>query len=253
MENNGKVALVTGAAGSLGLQIAKALVASGHTVALLDRDDRVHDEADKLAAEGASVRSYEVDLSSREAVRDFITRFLSNFERCDVLVNNAGINLDNADGTKIFLEQVTDDSWDLMLNVNLRAPFDLCRAFVPGMKKAGWGRIINVASRAGRTYVPASNAHYSASKAGLIGMTRMIAGEVGPFGITANCISPGRISSPLADSQSPEILDESMKSIPLTRVGLPQEIGATVDFLASEGAGYITGHTLDVNGGAFMA
>jgi 3-oxoacyl-[acyl-carrier protein] reductase len=253
MENNGRVALVTGGAGSLGLQIVKALAASGHTVALLDRDSLVHDEAEKLAVEGASVRSYQVELSDREAVRDFIPEFLSVFERCDVLVNNAGINLDNPDGTKFYLEQVTDQPWDLMLNVNLRAPFDLCRAFVPGMKKAGWGRIVNVASRAGRTYVPASNVHYSASKAGLIGMTRMIAGEVGPFGITANCIAPGRISSPLADSQSPEILAESLKNIPLNRVGSPREIGATVDFLASEGAGYITGHTLDVNGGAFMA
>ncbi len=237
----------------MGLQIVKALIASDHTVALLDRDQRVHEAAEDLAAQGASVRSYQVELSERAAVSSFIGQFLSDFERCDVLVNNAGTNLDKPDGSKLFLEEVTDDSWDLMLDINLRAPFDLCRGFVPGMKKAGRGRIINIASRAGRTYIPASNVHYSASKAGLIAMTRMIAGEAGQFGITANCIAPGRITSPLADRQSPEILAESMKNIPLDRIGLPQEIAAAVDFLASDGAGYVTGHTLDVNGGAFMS
>jgi 3-oxoacyl-[acyl-carrier protein] reductase len=252
MTENPRTAVVTGAAGSMGLAIATALAGAGHHVTLLDRDERVRDLADKLGANGVSTRSAVVDLADRAAVQEFARRQLDEVGTVHVLVNNAGINLDKPNGEKFFLEEVTDEGWDLMLGVNLRAPFDLCRAFVPGMKAAGWGRIVNIASRAGRSYVAASNVHYSASKAGLVGMTRMIAGEVGPYGVTANCIAPGRVTSQLADRQSPEILAESMKGIPLARVGTPEEIAATVAFLASDGAGFVTGCTVDVNGGAFM-
>ncbi|MGF6413527.1 SDR family oxidoreductase [Paraburkholderia sp. MM5482-R1] len=247
-----KTAVVTGGAGAMGFAIAKRLHETGMTVLLLDKDSRVEELAAELGGATKSSRGFQVDLSSREQVEQFIATAITEFGPCDVLVNNAGINLDNPDGSKMFTEDIDNASWDLMMNVNLRAPFLLCRGFIQGMKERGWGRIVNIASRAGRTYIPASNAHYSASKAGLIGMTRMLAGECGPFGITANCVAPGRITSPLADRQSPEIIAESMKNIPLGRVGTPQEIAETVAFLCSDGAAYITGVTVDVNGGAFM-
>ncbi|QGZ65291.1 SDR family oxidoreductase [Paraburkholderia acidisoli] len=247
-----KVAVVTGGAGAMGFAIAKRLHETGLTVLLLDKDARVEALAAELGGAAETAKGFQVDLSNREQVEQFIATALREFGPCDVLVNNAGINLDKPDGSKLFTEDIDNESWDLMLNVNLRAPFVLCRGFVQGMKERGWGRIVNIASRAGRTYIPASNAHYSASKAGLIGMTRMIAGECGPFGITANCVAPGRVTSPIADRQSPEIIAQSMKNIPLARVGTPQEIAETVAFLCSDGAAYITGVTVDVNGGSFM-
>jgi 3-oxoacyl-[acyl-carrier protein] reductase len=247
-----KVAVVTGAAGAMGFAIAKRLDAAGMTLVMADKDPRVIALAEELRGQRRETKGFQLDLANREQVEAFVDTVNAQFGGCDVLVNNAGINLDNADGSKIFTEDIDNPSWDLMLNVNLRAPFVLCRGFIPGMKAKRWGRIVNTASRAGRTYIPASNAHYSASKAGLIGMTRMIAGECGNFGITANCIAPGRITSPLADRQSPEIIAQSMRAIPLERVGTPEEIAATIDFLCSDGAGYITGATIDVNGGAFM-
>jgi 3-oxoacyl-[acyl-carrier protein] reductase len=247
-----KVAVVTGGAGAMGFAIARRLYEAGMTVLMLDKDAQVKALATELCGASKTAKGFQVDLSSREHVEKFVATALDEFGPCDVLVNNAGINLDNPDGSKMFTENVDNDSWDLMLNVNLRAPFVLCRGFIQGMKARGWGRIVNIASRAGRTYVPASNAHYSASKAGLIGMTRMIAGEGGPFGITANCIAPGRITSPLANRQSPEIIAQSIQNIPLARVGTPEEIAETVAFLCSDGAAYITGVTVDVNGGAFM-
>jgi 3-oxoacyl-[acyl-carrier protein] reductase len=247
-----KVAVVTGGAGAMGFAIARRLHETGMTVLMLDKDSRVEELAAELGGAAKTAKGFQVDLSSREQVEQFVAQAIGEFGPCDVLVNNAGINLDNPDGSKMFTENIDNDSWDLMLNVNLRAPFVLVRGFIQGMKERGWGRIVNIASRAGRTYVPASNAHYSASKAGLIGMTRMIAGEGGPFGITANCVAPGRVTSPLADRQSPEIIAQSLKAIPLARVGTPQEIAETVAFLCSDGAAYITGVTVDVNGGAFM-
>jgi NAD(P)-dependent dehydrogenase (short-subunit alcohol dehydrogenase family) len=252
-DNPTRTALVTGAVGAIGAAIARRLHADGHAVALLDRDPKVAGLAAELSASGPGAASYQVDLSDRAQIAAFVDRFTEELGTCDVLVNNAGINLAKPDGSKYHLEEVTDEGWDLMLGVHLTAPFLLCRAFAPGMKAQGWGRIVNVASRAGRTYVPASNVHYSAAKAGLIAMTRMIAGEAGASGLTANCVAPGRVDSALASTNSPEVIAESMRLIPLGRSGNADEVAAAVAFLASDDASYITGHTIDINGGAFMA
>jgi 3-oxoacyl-[acyl-carrier protein] reductase len=247
-----RVAVVTGAAGAMGYEISRRLHADGMTVVMLDKDPRVAQRASELGKTGPSTRAFQIDLAALEQVEDVVRDVLVEFGRCDALINNAGINLDHPDGSKFFTEDITNEGWDLMLNVNLRAPFVLCRGFIPGMKERRWGRIVNIASRAGRTYSLASNSHYSASKAGLIGMTRMIAGECGSFSITANCVAPGRVASPLADRQSEALVSEAMKAIPLARVGTPLEIAETVGFLCSPGAAYITGATVDMNGGAYM-
>jgi 3-oxoacyl-[acyl-carrier protein] reductase len=249
-----RTALITGAAGALGSAMARRLHADGHQVALLDRDaDGASRLADELATSGPRAVAYGCDLADRAAIASFVSQLDDDFGRCDILVNNAGLNLAKPDGGKLRLEEVTDEGWDLMLGVSLTAPFLLCRALVPGMKSRGWGRVVNIASRAGRTYVPASNVHYSAAKAGLIAMTRMIAGEAGSTGVTANCIAPGRVDSALASTNSPEIIAASLRSIPQGRSGTPEEIAGVVAFLASDDSSYVTGHTIDVNGGSFMA
>ncbi|MCU1479317.1 MAG: hypothetical protein JWQ19_103 [Subtercola sp.] len=250
-----RTAIVTGAAGALGSAIARHLHDAGFHIAIVDRDgDRAHALADELAIESRpNARAYALDLVDRAAIASFVDDFHADFESCDVLVNNAGINLAHPDGSKFPLEEVTDEGWDLMLSISLTAPFLLCRAFAPEMKAKGWGRIVNIASRAGRTYVPASNVHYSAAKAGIIGMTRMIAGEAEATGLTANCVAPGRVDSALSSTNSAAIVAESMKSIPMARSGQASEIATVVGFLASDASSYVTGATIDVNGGSFMA
>jgi 3-oxoacyl-[acyl-carrier protein] reductase len=245
-----RTAIVTGAAGTLGGGIARRLHADGHRVLLLDR---TAESLAGLATELDDAPVFGFDLTDRAAITAFTAEVDERFGGCDILVNNAGINLAKPDGAKFTLPEVDDAGWDLMLAVCLTAPFLLCRGVITGMADRGWGRIITISSRAGRTYVPASNVHYSAAKAGVIAMTRMIAGEFGESGVTANSIAPGRVDSALASTNSPEIIAASMAAIPLHRSGTADEVAATVSFLASEGAGYITGATIDVNGGSFMA
>jgi 3-oxoacyl-[acyl-carrier protein] reductase len=238
-----RTALVTGAARGIGLAIAERLAADGHDVIALDRSvPDVHPEWSWHAG----------DLADREQVASFVAAVQARGP-VDVLVNSAGINRQKDDGARFELPEVTDTGWDLTIAVNLTAPFLLMRAFVPGMRERGWGRVVNIASRAGRTFVPASNVDYSATKAGLIGLSRMVAGESAADGVTVNCVAPGRISTPLADSQAADILEESLRAIPARRVGDADEIAAAVAWYASDGAAYTTGTTLDVNGGAFIA
>jgi NAD(P)-dependent dehydrogenase (short-subunit alcohol dehydrogenase family) len=235
-----RTAVVTGTSGSLGAAIAEALESAGHRVV---RVDKVRSSAPDL--------SIECDLSSPSAVRELVAELVARFQP-DILINNAGLNPQGPGGSTFRLEESTDESWAHTLAVNLTAPYLLMRGVIGGMRERGWGRIVNIASRAGRTFVPASNVEYSASKAGLIGLTRMVAGEYAPFGVTVNTLAPGRFTSQLADSQSPDILAASMAQLPVGRVGQPAEVGEAVRYLCSDAAGYITGATLDINGGAFM-
>jgi NAD(P)-dependent dehydrogenase (short-subunit alcohol dehydrogenase family) len=169
-----------------------------------------------------------------------------------VLVNCAGIQPQASDRGKNFIEDVSDEIWDRTLAVNLTAPFLLARALVPAMKDRGWGRVVNIASRAGQTYVAATTTDYSATKAGLIGLTRMLAGECGPHGVTVNSVAPGRISTPLANANAEDAIAAMVSTVPLGRVGEPDEVAAAVAFLASDASSYITGETIAVNGGAHM-
>jgi 3-oxoacyl-[acyl-carrier protein] reductase len=155
-------------------------------------------------------------------------------------------------GKPFQLPEIATSDFETVLRINLTAPFLLCRELMPAMQENRWGRVINITSRAGRTYVGPVGIHYSASKAGLIGMTRQLAGEYARYGITVNCIAPGRIETPLANTSSPDIIADAVKAIPAQRMGMPEEIGAAAGFLASEGASYLTGIVIDVNGGVFM-
>jgi 3-oxoacyl-[acyl-carrier protein] reductase len=150
------------------------------------------------------------------------------------------------------VDEIDDDSWAFTLTVNLHAPFALVRSFLPGMREREWGRIVNIASRAGRAFSSGSSASYSASKAGIIGLTRVIAGENAALGITANVVAPGRTATPLMLSQSAAVQQEGLREIPRGRTGEPRDIAAAVAYLASESAANVVGAVLDVNGGTFM-
>jgi 3-oxoacyl-[acyl-carrier protein] reductase len=171
------------------------------------------------------------------------------FGRLDILVNNAGISPSH-EGRSLDLEDMPVEEWDRVIAVNLTGTFLMCRAALPLMKRGKWGRIVNFSSQGGRTRSLLSGAHYAATKAGLIGFTRILAGQVGKHGITANCIAPGRIDT----EQSRSFGDAAAYAaqLPVGRLGEPQDIAAGVEYLVSEGASFVTGTVLDVNGGYFM-
>lgn len=245
-------ALVTGSASGIGLAIAERLAADGMRLLLADRSDTIHAVARRLGTGGCEVSAIVVDLADEAQVLALAEHTRTVFGGCDVLVNNAGMH-PKREGGSYKLPDIPTSDWELVLRVNLTAPFVLCRELVPLMKAKGWGRVINIASRAGRTYIAPSGIHYAASKAGLIALTRQVAGDYARWGITANSVAPGRIETPLSNQSSPEIIARAVETIPARRLGTPAEIAATVQFLASDGAGYINGACIDANGGAFMA
>ena len=239
----GKTALVTGASGGIGEAVARALHAQGATVVLHGT------RAEKLEALqkdlGARAFALAVDLSDRDAVAGLADAASALAGPISILVNNAGITRDG------LLMRMKDDDWDSVLEVNMTASMSLCRAAMRGMMKARTGRIISISSVVGVTG-NAGQTNYAASKAGMIGFSKSLAAEVASRGLTVNVVAPGFIETPMTD-----VLDESQKSALLTRVpagrlGHADEIAATVAFLASDEAAYITGATLHVNGGMAM-
>jgi len=241
----GKTALVTGATGGIGGATARALHAQGATVAVSGRQA---DKLEELAASlGDRVHVLPCDLGNREKVGKLIEQAVGTLGRLDILVNNAGLTRDN-----LFMV-MKDEQWDEVIAVNLTSTFMLCRAAARAMLRAkpNFGRIINIASVSGVFGNPGQG-NYAASKAGMIGMTKSLAREVAPRGITANCIAPGFISTPMTAALNEKQTDEIAKMIPQQRFGVPEEVAAGVVYLASNEAGYITGQTLHINGGMAM-
>jgi NAD(P)-dependent dehydrogenase (short-subunit alcohol dehydrogenase family) len=242
---SGRVAIVTGAARGLGRAAAERLYERGASVAVNVRD------AERAEAVVASLgdRALPVpgDIAAEGVPEDIVRRTLERFGRVDILVNNAG----HARSTR-FLD-LTADEWREALEVNLTAPFLLTKAVLPQMKEQGYGRIINISSSAGRTVSTLGGAHYTASKAGLLGLTRAAAKELGKFGITVNAICPGMIDTELThENASPELLERLAASYPVPRLGTALEVADLICFAASEAAGYLTGTSLDINGGDLM-
>jgi 3-oxoacyl-[acyl-carrier protein] reductase len=243
--------LVTGGAAGIGLAIARGFAAQGHRILLADISDTVHAAAEKLSTPQAPVHAHVADVGDEAQVLRVAKRGIELFGGCDILVNCAGVSM-KRDGKPIPPTEVRTSDWERVLRINLSAPFLLCRELIPGMRERRFGRIVNIASRAGRTFVAPAGVDYASSKAGLIGLTRHLAGTYAPDGITVNCIAPGRIETAPSSLSSPEILAAAAKAIPVGRLGNTDEIAAAAVFLASEQASYITGVCLDVNGGVFM-
>jgi 3-oxoacyl-[acyl-carrier protein] reductase len=240
-----KTALVTGATGGIGGAIARAFHKQGATVAVSGRQT---EKLEKLVAElGSRAHVVPCDLADRAAVTGLIDAATAKLGRLDILVNNAGLTRDN-----LFMV-MKDEQWDEVIAVNLTATFLLMRAGARAMLRAktGYGRIINISSVSGIMGNPGQG-NYAASKAGMIGMSKSLAREVAPRGITVNCIAPGFISTPMTDALKEAQVAAIKGAIPAEKFGTPADVAAACVYLASAEAGYITGQTLHVNGGLAM-
>lgn len=240
---DGKVALITGAAGGLGYRIAHTLHAQGATLALTDMNaERLETLKKEL---GTNVECFVANLTDAEAVKNLVSDVEEKMGQIDILVNNAGLTRDN-----LFI-RMSDEDWQLVLDVNLSAGFKLAKAAVRGMMKRRFGRIIGIASVVG-VMGNAGQANYSASKAGMIAMNKCLAQEVGSRGVTVNSIAPGFIRTPMTDVLPDDVKSALLAKIPEGKLGEAQDIANAVAFLASNEAQYITGQTIHVNGGMAM-
>lgn len=239
----GKNALITGASGGIGGDIARALHAAGATVGL--SGTRV-EPLETLAAElGERAHVLPCNLSDFEAVETLPKQAAEAMGSVDVLVNNAGITRDN-----LFM-RMSDDEWQSVINVNLTSTFKLCKGVLRGMMKARWGRIVNISSVVGSTGNPGQG-NYAASKAGMVGMSKSLAYEVASRGITVNAVAPGFITTAMTEKLTDDQKSGILSQVPAGRMGEPAEIAAAVLYLASQEAAYVTGTTLHVNGGMAM-
>ena len=239
----GKVALITGATGGIGTQIAKKMYAQGAILALTDMN---MDKLKALQSElGDRVFVYSANLTDSDSLKELVKNVEKECGKIDILVNNAGIT---KDGLSM---RMTDEQWQQVLDINLTAGFKLARAVIPGMMKRRFGRIIGMASIVG-VMGNAGQANYSASKAGLIAMSKCMAQELASRGITLNCVAPGFIKTPMTDALTDEVKAQLLKEVPMGRLGTAEDIANTVVFLASDEAAYITGQTIHVNGGMAM-
>lgn len=240
---NGKKALVTGASGGIGAAIATKLHQNGAMVTL--SGTRV-EPLIKLKEElGDNSFVSRCDLSDGDEVGNLIQTVSSQMNGLDILVNNAGLTMDN------LLMRMSDEQWQKVINVNLSATFKLCKDSLRGMMKSRWGRIINISSVVALTGNPGQS-NYSASKAGIIALSKSLASEVASRGITVNCVAPGFIKTSMTEMLTEDQHNQILNKIPVNRMGNVEEIASGVAFLASPEASYITGTTLNINGGMAM-
>jgi len=239
----GKTALVTGATGGLGGAIARALHGQGATVAVSGTRREV---LDALTAElGARTHVLPCNLADKDEVERLVPKAEELMGQVDILVANAGITRDN------LLVQLRDEDWEQVITVNLTATFRLARAAVRGMMRRRFGRVIGITSVVGITGNP-GQANYAASKAGMIGMVKSVAAEYAKRGITANCVAPGFVATPMTDKLNDKQREAILVRVPAGRLGTPADVAAAVVYLASDEAAYVTGQTLHVNGGMAM-
>ncbi len=238
-----RTAVVTGAARGIGAAVARTFAAAGARVALLDRDG---DGAARVAAEiGAAARAFAVDVADAVALADVVAAVVEDWGAVDVLVNNAGIVRDAT------LENVTDDAWDATLDVNLRGAMNGARAVVPHMKTRGRGRLLSATSIVARHGNYGQTA-YAASKAGIVGLTRVWARELGPLGITANAVAPGFIETEMTRELPPKVTQQILARTPAGRMGTAQEVANVYLFLASDLASFVNGAVVGVDGGLLL-
>ncbi len=263
MNLTGRVALVTGASQGIGRACALKLAKCGARVALVARNqqklEEVAEEIITIARAGTPVppqsvssggagvpaRAFATDVENEEQIKASFKAVIGEFGKIDILVNNAGISRDQ------LIMRMKRADWDAVLNTNLTSAYLCTQQAISSMLKQRWGRIINITSIFGQTG-QAGQANYAASKAGLIGLTMAVAREVGSRNITCNAVAPGFIETAMTSALSEDLKQSALKMIPLGKVGTPDDVANCVAFLASEDAGYITGHVLNVNGGMLM-
>ena len=247
MNTNEQVAVVTGAARGIGKAICRELAKSGRKIALLDlMPDVVEEAAAELRKEGVDARAYVANVAKSDDVDAAFKKITADFERIDILVNNAGITRDN------LLIRLKDKDWASVIEVNLTGTFNCTKAAARPMMKAKSGKIVNVASVVG-VMGNAGQANYSASKAGVLGLTKSTAKELASRNINVNAVAPGYIQTEMTDKLSDEARDAFLTVIPLNRPGTAEDVARVVKFLASEDADYITGQTINIDGGLVMA
>lgn len=251
----GRVALVTGAGQGIGRSIALALGKEGATVAVNDYvPERVDQTVSELQSFGVDTSGLAGDVADAARAEAMVREVEGRFGRVDILVNNAGISPKTQPGPRrASVWEMEPAEWERVIQVNLNGAFYMSRAVLPGMIQRGDGSIVNMSSQAVRNYIDIVGAHYTASKAGLMGLTKALAGDVARFGIRVNAVAPGRIRTALALGVSEELNRKFLESVPLNCWGEPEDVADAVIFLVSDRARYITGVTLDINGGAAMS
>ena len=243
---SGKVALVTGASRGIGCSIAKILAENGAHVVCISRNvSDVQSVADEITSAGGAATAVACDISDSDNVTKLIKETVVTHNHLDILVNNAGVTRDN------LLMRMSEDDWNTVLNINLKAAFIAIKAAARAMIKQRKGRIINISSIVG-LMGNAGQVNYAASKAGLIGLTKSTARELASRGITANCIAPGYVATDMTNELGDEVRQSLNEKIPLGRIGQVEDIAYAVAFLASDEAKYITGQTLTIDGGMVM-
>ena len=247
MQLQDRVAIVTGAARGLGAATAQELSRQGAKVVMCDIESPLIEQvADGICRDGGVAAGVRVDVSKLPELDGLVKTALDRFGRLDILVNNAAIC------PRIPIDDMTEASFDQIVNINLKPVFFLSRAAGNAMKERKWGRIINVSSVGGRHGGIYAATVYSATKAGAMSMTKAFARHFAPHNITVNCVAPGSIDTRLMSNLSPESLKATIEGVPLKRLADPVEVARVIAFLASEGSSYMTGAIVDVNGGALM-
>ncbi len=250
-----KVAIITGAAAGLGFHFCKALLKEGAKVGVNDISKELIDKAINELSPLGPVLGLVGDICKREMIETMVSTTVQHFGPLDILINNAGGSLQ----TPHKLEEIDEDAWDKVLDVNLKGTFLCCQAAVKQFRKqGGGGRIVNISALAGRWVGSLAGCHYTSSKAGVIGLTRHLAHELGPEGIYVNAVAPtitlvNQRTIDLWNGRPEEYRQKILSEIPLRRLSTPEDVAAAVVFLGTDEAGYITGVTLDVNGGRFFS
>ncbi|MGP4082692.1 SDR family NAD(P)-dependent oxidoreductase [Pseudalkalibacillus sp. R45] len=250
MEESEKVAIVTGAAQGLGFSIAKKFVADGMKVVFIDKNQKRLNEIkeSRFMDPAISKRTMflNMDASNVTEIKLGVRTIMETWGRIDILVNNAGIRKETS------IDEIDEEEWNLILSVNLGGTFFFSQAVANIMKNQKNGRIINISSYGGQAGPLTSGAHYCASKAGQLALTKVFARDLSDFGVTVNTVAPAAVKSPEMDKIAPEKLERMKAGIPVKRFGEPEEVANIVSYLASDIAGYTTGATFDINGGLLM-
>ena len=243
---DGRTALVTGASQGIGAGIARSLSMQGAKVVVAARSiDKLERLAAELSEAGAQAHALELDLEDTESIAERLKTLPEGFAETDILVNNAGITSDN------LFARMKQDEWDRVMRINLTGAFAATRAVARGLMRRRWGRSISISSVVG-LMGNAGQANYAAAKAGLVGLTKSLARELAARNVTANVVAPGFVETAMTDSIPDKSKDQLLEAIPLKRMGMVEDIAAATVYLASDEAGYVTGHVLNVSGGLYI-